>query len=127
MLAGRGFAVSVILMFEPDLPLAKLCRLAMSQDGHELTFVADGTSVLLQIPRLRPDVVIVDTEVLPDAQFFWRGFRHLDNRPLLLVIAPFDARGQQERLGAEASLTKPFDPTELSQLVEELQRKWGAA
>ena len=110
--------LSVVLILEPDLRLAKFCRIALHQDGHETTFVADGNSALLQIERIQPDVVVVDLEVLPDGPLFWRRFRDLDKRPPLLVIAPLNARGLQEQLGAEASLTKPFDPNELSRMVE---------
>ena len=116
--------MSVVLVVEPDLALAKLCRLALEQDGHEATCAIDGTGALLHISRVLPEVVVVDVEVLSNAAYFWRTFRDLDNRPLLVVIAPFDAPGIQERLGAEASLAKPFDPVELSRLVEELPRRW---
>src|SRR5688572_3163054 len=95
--------------------------MALGLDGHEAVLAESPSAALIQLQNSRPDVIVLDLD-LPDesGRSFFRVIQNRADRPPVLVLAPFDARSEQEKMGAEASLAKPLDPVELSRMVGEL-------
>lgn len=113
--------MATVLIVEDDLRLARICRMVLQQDGHQAIFAENGYEALLQLRDTRPDVIVLDLEMpVMDGRSFFSEIQTMPDRPPVLILSGLDARMTQERLGAEASLAKPFDPVELSRVVGEL-------
>jgi CheY-like chemotaxis protein len=109
---------------EPDVLL--LCRLNLQQLGHDLLEAPDGVTALELVHERRPDVIVLDL-MLPgiDGYQVLEALRKDEEtaRIPVLVLTAKSLRADRERshgLGASAFLTKPFLPSELCDLVEEL-------
>lgn len=112
--------MSHILVVEDDLRLATLLRQELTQDGHHLTVVHNGTDALLEADERTFDLVILDLN-LPDIDGLEVAERlRADARSgpvvsILMLTARGDVGSRVEGLYAGASdyLTKPFSVQEL--------------
>jgi len=109
---------------EPDVLL--LCRLNLQQRGHELLEASDGSTALALAQERHPDAIVLDLmmpgmngyEVLETLQ---QDGRTSDIPVLVLTAKSLRAdRERSHRLGASGFLTKPFQPSELCDMVESL-------
>ena len=112
-----------ILVVEDDLIVADLLRRRLETIGFEAHVETFGTTALSYAAEHRPDLVILDLR-LPDISGYevCRQLRKLHTRweiPILMLTGmdkPIDQlRGFAH--GADAYLTKPYDPNELLQTV----------
>src|SRR5688572_6383185 len=108
--------MATVLIVEDDLRLAKLCALVLRMDGHQTISVDSGPAALREMASSRPDVIVLDLDLPGAGLNLLREIQTMFNRPPVLMLAASGARTAQERLGAEASLAKPFDPEKLSRL-----------
>jgi CheY-like chemotaxis protein len=114
---------------EPDVLL--LCRLNLQQHGHELLEASEGGRALELARERHPDVIVLDL-MMPGIN----GYEVLEalqrdeatsDIPVLVLTAK-SLRADRERshgLGAAASLTKPFLPSELCEKVDSLVHAGG--
>lgn len=100
-----------------------LCRL-LEREGYACQGVEEGNRALALAPDLRPSVILLDL-MLPDISGFdvyekLRRTGPLKRIPVILVTALDDeaCRRRGSQLGADAYLTKPFQP---AALVAEIQ------
>jgi len=125
LIADAGGGVQTILVVEDDRVIRLLLEKALESPGREILLastMAEGREIL----RSEPDLLVLDL-FLPDG----------DGRQLLtdirrdpgsagimvIVLSGADsgvARAECLALGADAFLTKPFDPISLGPLVESL-------
>ncbi|PIQ84298.1 MAG: hypothetical protein COV75_02965 [Candidatus Omnitrophica bacterium CG11_big_fil_rev_8_21_14_0_20_63_9] len=123
---GDGVAPKEILLIEDDLSLAELIRLRLSSAGFQVHLAGEGQPGLKQAAEHRPDLVILDL-MLPDMSGYdvCRELRRMYHRwqlPILMLTAlgrPVDElRGFAH--GADAYLTKPYEPDELLSTIATL-------
>jgi two-component system, OmpR family, response regulator len=114
---------------EPDL--REVVQLALSlTTGATVQCYASGAQALLQLPALRPDLVLLDvmmpemdgTEVIQQMQ----KDRLLETIPVIFMTAKAlpDEVARLRSLGAVGVISKPFNPTRLG---EEVLAQWQAA
>jgi CheY-like chemotaxis protein len=114
---------------EPDL--REVVQLALSlTTGATVQCYASGAEALLQLPALRPDLVLLDvmmpemdgTEVIQQM----RKDRVLETIPVIFMTAKAlpDEVARFRALGALGVIAKPFNPTRLG---EEVLAQWQAA
>jgi CheY-like chemotaxis protein len=114
---------------EPDL--REVVQLALSlTTGATVQCYASGAEALLQLPALRPDLVLLDvmmpemdgTEVIQQM----RKDRVLETIPVIFMTAKAlpDEVERFRALGALGVIAKPFNPTRLG---EEVLAQWQAA
>lgn len=100
-----------ILIAEDDPKQARLLRLYLEREGHEVRTVDNGRAAIEQVRLGRPDLVILDV-MLPDVEGHdvCRLVRRDSQVPILMVTA----RTSEEdlvlalELGADDYLTKPY-------------------
>ena len=85
---------------------------------------ANGFEALRILPREKVDLVITDIN-MPDINglelvSFIRNNPHYQNTPLFIISTEGSERDREKglSLGADAYLVKPFDPTQLQELIE---------
>ncbi len=118
-----GFVASVLIC-DDEPSLRELIRVSL--DGpYEFVEADDGEKSLEIARRLRPDIVILDLmmprrsglEVLTEIR---RDERLSDMAVIVLTAAQPATREEALRQGADVVLVKPFEPDEITALVEEV-------
>jgi DNA-binding response OmpR family regulator len=121
-----------ILVVDDALIVQELVRAALEpleeEEGTELLFCEDGYRALEMIEEQSPDLVILDITLVGPSGFevCRRVKRELGRDLTVLILSarglPEDRR-RAERAGAEAWVTKPFEPRDLLALVRSLLRR----
>jgi len=123
MEAMTGF-LATVLICDDEPSLRELIRVSL--DGpYEFVEADDGEKSLEIARRLRPDIVILDLmmprrsglEVLTEIR---RDERLSDMAVIVLTAAQPATREEALRQGADVVLVKPFEPDEITALVEEV-------
>lgn len=111
-----------LLVVDDDPSLRRLLRMVLEMDGHRVQELEDGEDVSKWATSEPTDAVILDI-MMPNvdgltalAQLRAEADRHV---PVILLTAKNAARDRQAGLdaGADAYLTKPFDPELLSATI----------
>ena len=115
------------MVVDDDRVIQQLLEVNLELEGYEVVATAsDGREALDKIAELKPDLVILDI-MMPKMDGL-EVCRHLKADPSLakIPVVLLSARAQdldvREGLdiGADAYLTKPFDPVELLEVVGRL-------
>jgi CheY-like chemotaxis protein len=112
-----------ILICDDEDSLRELIRAVLNGD-YRFAEAEDGHEALELIRRLKPDLVLADVmmprlgglELLAEV----RKDPSLGQTPIVVVTAFVGERAAAIEAGADAFLSKPFDPDELTATVEEL-------
>ncbi|MBQ9860547.1 MAG: sporulation transcription factor Spo0A [Clostridia bacterium] len=113
--------ISVLLADNSDY-FAVPCANVMKSHGLDVTMTEkDGRAVLDMLPKLQPDVVIMDL-FLPrlDALGVLGGMEQLEHRPRVMIMSGFDNPALEREVmaaGADYYFLKPFDAGEMSQRI----------
>ncbi len=113
-----------LLLIEDDPGVTEVLTRRLSQAGFDVRAEMRGTAGLTAAMQHRPDVIILDLK-LPDISGYevCRELRKLYHRwdvPILMLTGldqPVDQLRGFAR-GADAYLTKPYDPVELLQTIQ---------
>ena len=116
---------ATILVCDDDPSLRELVR-AVLGSGYRFVEAADGTEALTIAREDRPDLIVLDVmlpgmsgiEVLEEL----RSSDSLKDIPVVVITAWSHAEIDVQVAGADRFVSKPFDPDELSNAVEELLR-----
>ena len=106
----------LILLVEDDLPIRRLLRTTLADEGYRLTEAESGQAALREALQQPPDLVILDLG-LPDmdGQDVLRQLREWLRVPIIILSARDQERQKIAALdnGADDYLTKPFSTGEL--------------
>lgn len=131
MLATQGRAASVagkrVLVVDDDRVIQQLLEVNLELEGYQVAGTAsDGQEAIAMAAELKPDLILLDI-MMPKMDGL-EVCRHLKSDPKLskIPIVLLSARAQDMdireglEIGADAYLTKPFDPVELLDVVGRL-------
>jgi len=114
-------ALAKILVLDDDAAIARLCRIALLQEGHDVTALLDAVLALERVKAAHFDVVVLDLQMpVMSGREFFHSIENDPDRPKVLLLSANGADQARRELGAEASMEKPFDPLELARRVNEL-------
>ncbi|WP_404793822.1 response regulator [Streptomyces tendae] len=114
-----------ILVVDDNKVIRQLIRVNLELEGFEVVTAGDGVECLEVVHQMRPDAVTLDV-VMPRLDGLRTAARlRADPRTRELPIAIVSACTQYEvdagfAAGADAFLSKPFEPAELIGLVRQL-------
>jgi DNA-binding response OmpR family regulator len=115
-----------ILVLEDDEQTQTLLTKHLSALGHRVSIAADGLAGLMQLERLKPDLIIIDI-FMPrlNGMDFANAVRARDDTshiPLMFLTANNDPRAIIDGInaGARYYVTKPFDINDLARKVERI-------
>lgn len=110
-----------VLVIDDDPPIRTLLAYAFASHGIAVIAAADGIEAIALLDRARPDAIIVDLQMpIMDGAAFMQALALRDEQPPVLLMSCLDARRSAQRLGASASVDKPFDPEAVVTQVEAL-------
>lgn len=115
-----------ILLVDDEKELAEMVGLRLEAAGYKVILASDGQEALDKARQEKPDLVILDL-MLPKVE----GYKvcrilKFDEKYKKIPIILFTAKAQEEdiklgkEVGAEAYITKPFDPEVLLGKIKEL-------
>ncbi len=115
-----------IVIADDDPSVLALVRTTLELDRHEVHAAADGREALELVDALAPDLVVLDV-MMPRLDGWTvvatlRRDERFARTPLLVLTArglPQDVQTGREA-GASATLAKPFEPQDLSDMVAAL-------
>ncbi len=111
-----------ILVIDDDEPMLTMAALLLEAEGYRVLTAANGQKGLEAVERTMPDLIVLDLRMpVMSGWEFASQFkaRYGDRVPILVLTAAHDAAGNAEKIGAVASLEKPFDLECLVKLVGE--------
>jgi CheY-like chemotaxis protein len=120
-----------VLVVDDDPQVLKLLRLNFELEGYDVVSATNGEEALELVRGDSPDVVVCDVMMpgIDGLEVVRRLRAHPDTVTLPLVVVSAKAQradvSEGLRLGADAYVTKPFDPIELLQVVADLLGKRG--
>lgn len=118
-----------IMIAEDEVELVKALRIRLEAEGYNCLAAYDGKEALETARREKPDLIILDLMLPKMDGYKVCGLLKKDTRYNKIPIIMFTAKAQKEdmemgkELGAEAYITKPFDPQILLAKIKELLEK----
>jgi two-component system chemotaxis response regulator CheY len=94
--------------------------------GHDVCVAKDGAEALVVMRKERPEIVITDLNMpqMDGLEFIEAARQEETGReiPLLLLTTETaeELKSRARRIGATGWLSKPFDPTQILNLVDQL-------
>ena len=115
-----------ILAVDDDPVIQRLLEVNLEMEGYEVRLAGDGVAAVQAATEFRPDLILLDV-MMPNKDG-WEACEDIKADPEMAdtPVVFLSARAQDadiERgteLGAAAYITKPFDPIDLLELIEEL-------
>ena len=114
-----------VLVIDDDLPIRGMLAAALRQHGYQVLLAGDGGEGHRALTIHQPDVVLLDL-AMPDVNgwdFLQRTQEtgHLGKIPIVVVSAHASQQPQALlRMGVAAILPKPFNLSDLLDLIEHL-------
>lgn len=118
--------MSRVLVVDDESIIGVILRHAFSAKGHETVIAADGRTGIEMARADHPDAIVLDL-MMPglngyDVLGVLRQSAELDEVPVLVLTAVTLSRNRERCLseGADAVMTKPFDPRDVADAVDAL-------
>ena len=113
--------MSAVLVVDDDASVRRLLKAVLTVEGHDVTLADGGREALESVKKTLPDLIVLDL-MMPDldGRAVFRCLESLGRRPPVLILSAHEGDKARRELGAEASLSKPFDPDDLVEAVEKL-------
>jgi DNA-binding response OmpR family regulator len=115
-----------VLVIDDEAPIRLLCRVNLEAEDMQVLEAEDGTQGLELAQKEQPDVILLDV-MMPGLDGWEVLQRLLDDEttkeiPIVFLTARAELRDRARglELGGVDYVTKPFNPTELAPLVQEL-------
>ncbi|MDO8536117.1 MAG: response regulator [Candidatus Omnitrophota bacterium] len=116
----------IILIIDDEVQLVEMVKMRLEAAGYEVISAYDGQAGFDKAKKEKPDLIILDLMLPKMDGYKVCGLLKNDARYSKIPIIMFTARVQEEDmrlgkdLGAEAYVTKPFDPKILLSKIKEL-------
>ena len=120
-----------VLVVDDDEVIRRLIAINLQLEGFDVSMAVDGQDCLDKVAEIAPDVITLD--VMMPRLDGWETAVQLRRSPdtAHIKVVLISARAQEadqargSRVGADAYLTKPFDPNEMIRIVRELAGPQG--
>jgi CheY-like chemotaxis protein len=115
-----------VLVVDDDEVIRRLIAINLTLEGFDVATAVDGQECLDNVSAIAPDIITLDVMMprLDGAQTAIRLRDNPDTAHIKLVLitarAQDDGRASGKDAGADAYLTKPFDPGALIQTIRKL-------
>ena len=118
-----------ILLIDDESQLIEMVKMRLEANGYEVITAADGQEGLEMAKSENPDLIMCDVMMPKMDGYKVCGLLKNDARYSKIPIILFTARAQAEdtemgkEVGADAYITKPFEPPVLLAKIDELLKK----
>ena len=118
-----------ILLVEDEKVLMETVTLRLEDNGYEVISAYDGFKGLEKAKKEKPDLIILDLMLPKMDGYKVCGLLKADTRYNKIPIIMFTARAQEsdkkmgQEVGANAYITKPFEPQALLEKIRQLLKE----
>jgi len=118
-----------ILLVEDEKVLIETVTLRLQANGYEVISASDGFEGLEKAKKEKPDLIILDLMLPKMDGYKVCGLLKADTRYNKIPIIMFTARAQEsdkkmgKEVGADAYITKPFEPQALLEKIHQLLKE----
>lgn len=110
-----------VLIVDDDPSITRLMSVLLRSEGIDVSQAADGEEALSVLAEAEPDLVVLDMQMPKmNGRVFYELARGTGYKGPVIVCSAYGAQAAQRQLGADAAVSKPFDPTDLLSSVKEL-------
>jgi len=115
-----------ILVIEDEEAMVDLVKMRLEANGYEVITAYDGQEGLDKARKLEPDLIILDLMLPKMDGYKVCGLLKADTRYSKIPVVMFTAKVQEDdvklgkEVGADAYITKPFEPQTLLGEIEAL-------
>jgi len=115
-----------ILLVDDEIQLMSMVQMRLEANGYEVITANDGQEGLEKAQSENPDLVMLDVMMPKMDGYKVCGLLKKDARFNKIPVILFTARAQQSdrdvggEVGADAYITKPFEPAVLIEKIKEL-------
>lgn len=115
-----------ILVVDDEVQLVEMVKMRLEASGYDILCAYDGQDGLDKAKKDKPDLIILDLMLPKMDGYKVCGLLKNDSRYSKIPVIMFTAKAQDEdealgrELGAEAYVTKPFEPKLLLDKIKEL-------
>jgi DNA-binding response OmpR family regulator len=107
-----------VLLIDDDPALVRMIRLALLSDGFDVTIASDGVQGLEVFAGGDFDLIVLDLQMPNmDGRAFYREYRARGGKAPVVLLSAYGALEARDELGADAAVTKPFDPVVLLRAI----------
>jgi DNA-binding response OmpR family regulator len=107
-----------VLVVDDDHAVARMLRAALTVEGFTVRVATSGEQALAEALAFLPDVVVLDLQMpVMDGRAFFHQFRQRGFQSPVIVISAWNAEKARKELGAQGSLEKPCDPSEVNRMI----------
>lgn len=108
-----------ILVIDDDPAILATVAAILSDEGYHVLTAANGAEGLRCLEQGRPALILLDMRMpVLDGWGFAQALRtRAINLPIIVMTAAQDARRWAQEIGADGYLAKPFDLTDLLDIV----------
>jgi CheY-like chemotaxis protein len=112
-----------ILLADDSPTIQRLVKQTFEDGNFDVVSVSNGDAAIKKFDEIRPDVVLADIYMPGKNGYevcaYVRGHATLKGTPVVLLVGAFDAfdEARAKQTGANANITKPFEPGALVELV----------
>ena len=115
-----------VLLVDDEPNIVLLIEARLRANGYDVVSAVDGLMALEMVKKEKPDLIILDLMLPKMDGYKVCGLLKKDLRYSKIPILLFTARAQEadvrlgQEVGADAYLTKPFEPKTLLSKIQEL-------
>jgi len=118
-----------LLVIDDEVHLVEMVKMRLEANGHEVITASDGPEGLEKAKSENPELIMCDIMMPKMDGYKVCGLLKNDARFSKIPFILFTARAQKEdtelgqEVGADAYVTKPFEPAVLLAKIDELLKK----
>ena len=115
-----------ILVVDDEKDLANIVKFRLEANNYEVIAAYDGNEGLEKARSVKPDLIILDLMLPKIDGYKVCGLLKKDSRFMRIPIIMFTSKAQEEdiklgqEVGADAYITKPFEPNILLSKIKDL-------
>ena len=118
---SRPGVIGRVLIVDDDASILRMLGIVFRGDGFDVRTASNGREALDAIDGFRPGAIVLDLEMpVMDGREFFRRLRARGDQTPVLILSAYGADRARHELHAEAFVSKPFEPDELVQVVQQL-------
>ncbi len=115
------------MIFDDDLDILSICSYILEEQGWEVHTSPHCNNILDTVGRVKPNVILMDNWI-PEtggivATQTLKKHPEFKNIPVIYFSANNDIQSLAKQAGADTYLEKPFDLTELEEIIDETLKK----
>jgi DNA-binding NtrC family response regulator len=116
-----------VMIFDDDLDILSICSYILEEQGWEVHTSTHCNNILENVDRVRPDVILMDNWI-PEtggiiATQTLKKHPEFKQIPIIYFSANNDIQSLAKQAGADTYLEKPFDLTELEEIINRVSKK----